>query len=158
MFCHKNCSDKTHKFLKLCINHHWVPPKIHVDQGTNFLSKDVKGFCNTEDIEIEQSPVNDYRATGCVERTIGSLKISRVTYAREERPAPLEKMVKRAFGALWFSPNATIKLTPTEAHRGRETNTVLQNLPKKPSLRSFNWSNVLKFKSACLDEQDPEEQ
>ena len=46
--------------------------KIHVDQGTNFMSNDVNAFCNSEGTEIMQSPVNDHRTTGCVERTIGS--------------------------------------------------------------------------------------
>ena len=105
-----------------------------------------------------QSPVNDHRATGCVERTIGSLKISILTYARVKNPEPLEKMVERALGALRFSPNATLKITPFEAHHGREANAVLRNLTKKPSLRNLNWSNVLKSKSACLDEQDAEAQ
>ena len=55
------------------------------------MSKDVKAFCNTEGIEIVQSPINDHRAIGCVERTIGSLKISILTYAQEEWPESLEK-------------------------------------------------------------------
>ena len=59
------CVD--HKFLKSYINNHEVPRKVNVVQGTNFVSKEVKAFCNNERIEIIQSPVNDHRATGCVE-------------------------------------------------------------------------------------------
>ena len=75
-----------------------------------------------------------------------------------KQPEPLDKRVERALGALRFFPNATLKITPFEAHHGREANTVLQNLTKKPSLRNLSCSNVLKSKSACLDEQDPEAQ
>ena len=39
------------------------------------MSTYVREFCNTEGIEIVQSPVNDHRATGCIERTIGSLEL-----------------------------------------------------------------------------------
>ena len=49
------------------------------------MSKEVRTFCHEEGIEILTSPVNDHRATGCVERTIGSLKNSVLTYAREEK-------------------------------------------------------------------------
>ena len=155
MVCGNNRSDKILKFHKAYINDHGVPRKIHVDQGTNFMSKEVKAFCNSERIEIMKSPVNDHRATGCAERTIGSLKNSILTYAQEEKTEPLEKMLERALGALRFSNNATIKITPFEAHHGREANTVLRNLTKKPSLRNLNWSNVIKSKSTCLDQRDP---
>ena len=59
-----------------------------MDQGTNFMSQELKTFCNSEGIEIMQSPVNDHRATGCVKRTIGSLKNSILTYAQEEKWNP----------------------------------------------------------------------
>ena len=90
-----------------------------------------RNFCHTKGIEIVQSPVNDHRATGCLERTIRSLKNSILTYAREKNPEPLEKMVERALGAPRFSPNATLKITPFEPHHGREANTVLRILIKK---------------------------
>ena len=154
MVCGNNRADKILKFFKAYINNHGVPRNIHVDQGTNFMSRDVKAFCNGEGIEIVHSPVNDHRATGCVERTIGSLKKSLLTYSREEPAEPLEKMLERALGALRFANNATLKITPFEAHDGREANTVLRNLIKKPSLRNLNWPNAIKSKSTCLDERD----
>ena len=92
MVCGNNRSDKTLKFLKAYINNHSVPRKIHVNQGTNLMSRDVKAFCNGEGIEIIQSPENDHRATGCVERTIGSIKNSILTYSREKPAELLEKM------------------------------------------------------------------
>ena len=64
-------------------------------------------------------------------------------------------MVERALGALRFVKNATFNITPFEAHHGREANTVLRNLTKKPTLRNLNWENVIRSKSACLDERDP---
>ena len=64
-------------------------------------------------------------------------------------------MVERALGALRFSKNSTLKISPFEAHHGREANTVLRNLTKKPSLQNLDWSRVIKTKSACLDTTDP---
>ena len=122
------------------------------------MSKEVRTFCHGEGIEILTSPVNDHRATGCVERTIGSIKNSVLTYAREEKPEPLDRMVERALGALTFAKNATLNITRFEARHGREANTVLRNLTKKPSLRNLNWENVIRSKSTCLDERDPNAQ
>ena len=109
------------------------------------MSNDVIRFRNTEGIEIVKSTVNDHRATECVERTIGSLKNKILTYAKEENPEALGNMLERA-----LSVNATAKLTTLEAHHGREANTVLRNLTKKPSLQLLNWSKVLREKSSCL--------
>ena len=77
--CISNRSDKIVKFLKAYIIAHGVPRQIRVDQGTNFMSKEVQTFCHGEGFEIFTSPVNDHRATGCVERTIGSIKNSVLT-------------------------------------------------------------------------------
>ena len=156
--CNSNRSDISVKFLKAYIIAHGVPRQIRVDQGTNFMSKEVRSFCHKERTEMLISPVNDHRATGCVERTIGSIKNSVLTYAREDKPEPLDGMVERALGALRFAKNATLNITPFEAHHGREANTVLRNLTKKPSLWNLNWKNVIRSKSACLDEQDPNAQ
>ena len=145
-----NLSDKVLKFLDKYITQHGVP------RGSCFTSNKFKSFCNSEGIELMYSPVNDHRGTGSVERTIGSLKNFVLTYATEKEHKSLESMVDKALGALRFSKNATTKLTLFEAHHGREANTVLRKLTKKPSLKNLNWKNVLKQKCLCLDEIDPE--
>ena len=129
--------------------------KIFMDQGSSFTSKAVKSFCNSEGIEIIYSPVNDHRATGCVERTIDSLKNFVLTYAKEKDSGNLESMIERALSALRFAPNATLKISPFEAHHGREANTVLRNLTKKPTLQNLNWDRVLKQNSAYFDSTNP---
>ena len=155
MVCNSNRSDKIIKFLKAYFIAHGVPRQIRVDQGTDFMSKEVRAFCHEQGIEICISPVNDHRATGCVARTIGSIKNSVLTYALEDKPEPLDRMVERALGALRFVKNTTLNKTPFKAHHGREANTVLRNLTKKPTLRNLNCENVIRSKSACLDERDP---
>ena len=64
-------------------------------------------------------------------------------------------MVERALSALRFAHSATLKISPFEAHHGREANIVLLNLTKKLSLQNLNWNRVLKQKAACLDSDDP---
>ena len=154
MVCNSNRSDKIVKFLNAYFIAHGVPRQIRVDQGTNFMSKEIRAFCHKQGIEILISPVNYHRATGCVERTIGIIRNSVLTYAREDKPKPLDRMVERALVALRFAKNATLNITPFEAHHGREANTVLRNLTKKPSSWNLNCENVIRSKSACLNERD----
>ena len=116
-------NEKPDKILKLLRTYNvtnGVPRINHIDQGTNFTSNEVKRFCNTEGIEIVESLVNNNRATGCVERLIGTLKNSILTYAKEENPEALGRMLERALGALRFSINATAKPTPFEAHHAEK--------------------------------------
>ena len=109
-----------------------------MDQGSSFISKRVKVFCNTEGIQIIYSPVDDHRATRCVEQTIGSIKNFVLNYVKEKNHGKLEVMVEWALGGGRFAPKATLKLSPFEANHGRETNTVLSNPKKKPSLKNLN--------------------
>ena len=60
-------------------------------------------------------------------------------------------MISRALSALRFVPHSKTKLTPFEAYHGREANTALRNLTKKPSLKNLNWNNVVNQKLSCLD-------
>ena len=54
MVCGNNRSDKIMKFL--------------------IMSNEITALCNGEGIEIIKTPVNNHRATGCVERTMEVLK------------------------------------------------------------------------------------
>ena len=100
-------------------------------------------FCNNKGIEIIYSPVNEHRASGCVNRTIGSLKIFFLTYAKEKNHGNPEPMIKREFSALKFAPNANHAI---RAHHGLEANTILRNLTRKPLLQKLNWDKILKQK------------
>ena len=129
-----------------------------MDQGSSFISEVVKEFCNTEVIKIVYSSLNNHRATGYVERTLGSIKNSILTYVKEEKHGNLRIMVERAPGALRFAPTATIKMWSFEAHHAREANTVLGNLIEKSSLQNLNWNKKLRQKFVCLDTNEPRAQ
>ena len=98
-----------------------------------------------------KSPVRDHRATGMVERTIGSIKNHVLTYLQENKNYKFGAMISRALSALRFVPHSKTKLTPFEAYHGREANTALRNLTKKSSLKNLNWNNVVNQKLSCLD-------
>ena len=56
-----------------------------MDQASGFFSKEILNFCNYEGIEHMKSPVKDHRATGIVERTVGSIKNYVPTFLREDK-------------------------------------------------------------------------
>ena len=149
--CSSNKSKNVLKFLRKYINTHGHPRKLHMDQATGFFSKEIQNLCNYEGIEFIKSPVRDHRATGMVERTIGSIKNYVLTYLQENKNYKFGAMISRALSALRFMPHSKTKLTPFEAYHGREANTALRNLTKKPSLKNLNWNNVVNQKLSCLD-------
>ena len=122
-----------------------------MDQATGFFSNEIKNFCNYEGIELTKSPVKDHRAAGMVERTIGSIKNYVLTYLQENKDYKFGLMISRTLSALRFVPHSKTMLTPFEAYHGREANTTLRSLTKKPSLRNLNWKNVINQKLSCLD-------
>ena len=83
-----------------------------MDQATGFFSNDIQSFCNYEGIELIKSPVQDHRATGMVERSIGSIKNYVLTYLQENKNYKFGEMISRALSALRFVPHSKTKLTP----------------------------------------------
>ena len=61
-------------------------------------------------------------------------------------------MIANALSALRFVAQSKTKITPFEAHHGREANTVLPNLTKKLSLKNLDWTNAINQKLLSLDE------
>ena len=61
-----------------------------MNQATGFFSNDIQNFCNYEGIELIKSPVKDHRATGKVEKTIGSIKNYVLTYLPENKTIILD--------------------------------------------------------------------
>ena len=149
--CSSSKSKNVLKFLRKYINTHGHPRKLHMDQATGFFSNDIQNFCNYEGIELIKSPVKDHRAAGMVKKTIGSTKNYVLTYLQENKNYKLELMITRALSALRFVPHSKTKQTPFEAYHGREANTALRNLTKKPSLKNLTWRNVINQKLSCLE-------
>ena len=68
-----------------------MPRKIHVDQGTSFMSNEIKAFCNGEGIEIIKPPVNDHRATGASSVPLAVLRILSLPSLKKRIPNPWRK-------------------------------------------------------------------
>ena len=72
------------KFLDMYIETHGIPRSIRLDQAKCLVGNQVKVFCNKNNIEIIEAPVNDHRAIGLVERLIQTSK-RRLACIKEEK-------------------------------------------------------------------------
>ena len=53
---------------------HGIPRSTRSDQAKCLVGNQVKTFCNKNNIDIVEAPVNDHRAIGLVERPIQTIK------------------------------------------------------------------------------------
>ena len=116
------------KFLVLYTENHGIPRSIRLDQAKCLIGNQIKTFCNKNSIEIIETPVNNHRAIGLVERLIQTIK-NRLSWIKEE------KSVKNAFHRkhatkiiihqLQICKKKTLKISPFEAHFDRRPNTPL---------------------------------
>ena len=116
------------KFLDMYIENHGTPRSIHRDQAKCLVGNQVKTFCNKNNIDIIEPPVNDHRAIGLVERLIRTIK-NRLACIKEEKlpnNAFHEKhALKIIVHQLRKSKQKTIKISPFKADFGRKPNTPL---------------------------------
>ena len=71
------------RFLDMYIENHGIPRSIRLNQAKCLVGNQVKTFCNKNNIDIIEFPVNDHRAIGLVERLIQTNK-NRLAGIKEE--------------------------------------------------------------------------
>ena len=57
------------------IENQGIPRSIRLDQAKCSVGNQVETFCNKNNIDIIEAPVNNHRASGLVERLIQTIKI-----------------------------------------------------------------------------------
>ena len=136
-------------FLSKYIALHGIPRTIRTDQGSGFISKEVREFCHEHNIKLIFSPVGDHRATGLVERLIRTIK-ERLLVMAQERPKPsLESALLKIIKFLRTVTQQSLNCSPFEAHFGRSPNTIWHNLVKSPSSNNLDWNKTL----LCIDKR-----
>ena len=126
---------------------HGIPRTIRTDQGSGFISKEVREFCHEHNLKVIFSPVGDHRATGLVERLIRTIK-ERFLVMAQKRPKPsLETALLKIIKCLRTVTQQSLNCSPFEAHFGRSPNTIWHNFVKSPSSSNPDWNNTL----LCID-------
>ena len=128
------------------IETHGIPRSIPLDQAKCLIGHQVKTFCNKNNIEIIEAPVNDHRAIGLVERLIQTIK-NRLACIKEEKLSTHAFHVKHALKIiihqLRICKQRTTKTSPFEAHFGRKPNTPLSVIATKPNLLNLSYKSII---------------
>ena len=74
-------------FLRKITSFHGITRTIRTDQGSGFISKEVREFCQEQNINVTFSPVGDHRATGLVEQLFRTFE-ERLLVMAQESPKP----------------------------------------------------------------------
>ena len=119
---------------------------IRLDQAKCLVGNQVKDFCNKNNIEIIEVPVNDHRSIGLIERPIQSI-MSRLACIKEEKSANNAFHVKYALKIiihqLRIFRQKTTKILPFDAHFGRKPNTPLSVISTKLKLSNLSYENIV---------------
>ena len=134
------------KFLDMYIENHGIPRFIRLDQAKCLVGNQIKTFCNKNNIDKIEAPVNDHRALGLVERLIQTIK-NRLACIKEEKSSTNAFHVKHALmiiiHQLRICKQRTTKISPFEAHFGRKPNTPLSVIATKPKLSNLTFENIV---------------
>ena len=105
------------------IETHRIPRSIRLDQAKCFVAHQLKIFCNKNDFEIIEAPVNNHRAIGLVERLIQTYN-NRPACIKEETSATNSFHIKHALQIiihqLQIFKEKTTKIWLFGAHFGRK--------------------------------------
>ena len=132
--------------MDIYIETHGILRSIRLDQAKCLVGHQVKTFCNKNNIEIIEAPVNDHRAIGLVERLIQRIK-NRLACIKEEKLSTRAFHVKHALKIiihqLRICKQRTPKTSPFEAHFGRKPNTPLSVIATKPNLLNLSYKIII---------------
>ena len=135
-------------FLDMYIENHGIPRSLRLDQVKCLVGNQLKTFCNKNNIDIIEAPMNDHRAIGLVERPIQTIK-KRFACFKEEKSSANAFHVKRALKIiihqLQFYKQRTTKISPFEAHFGSKPNTPLNVISTTSKLSNLTYENIVNY-------------
>ena len=138
------------RFLDMYIENHGIPRSIRLDQAKCLVGNQVKTFCNKNEIDIIEAPVNYHRATGMVERLIQTIK-NRLACMKEEKSSTKAFHVKHALKItihqLRICRQKTRKTSPFEAHFERKPNAPLSVTSTKSKLSNLTNESTVNYYS-----------
>ena len=103
--------------MDLDIENDEIPRSVRLNQAKCLIGHQVKTFCNENNIDIIEAPVNDHRAIGLVKRLIQTIK-NRLACIREEKSAynsfKIKHALKKIFDQLLIRKQKTTKTPPSK--------------------------------------------
>ena len=127
------------------IENHGIPRSLRLDQAKFLVGNQAKTFCNTNNIDIIEAPVNNHRANGLVERLIQTIK-NRFASIKEKKSSINAFHVKHALKIIIHQfrifKQRTTKISPFEAHFGRKRNIPLSVISQSLNFQISNMKTL----------------
>ena len=148
-----NCDTNTAiEYLESYCKVHGIPRSIRCDQAQAFKAKEFDIFCKNKNIKLILAPAGDHRGTGMVERLIQTIKrrLAVLDIDPNWSNTTLTNRLANIIENIRLIPNTTTKLSPFEAHFGRQPNTEISNITTKASHKNLTYKNLTNY---CLDKK-----
>ena len=130
------------KFLQDYVLLHSIPRAIGLYQAKCQIEKQIKAFCNHENIQVTEAQIHDHRAIGLVERLIQTMKSRLVGIKTDARNNFNSKdSINSIIYQLRMCRQKTIDLSLFEGHFGRKAYTSLINT--EPNSNTLSYEPVL---------------
>ena len=130
------------------IENHGIPRSTRLDQAKCLVGNEVKTFCNKNNIDIIETPVNNHSAIGLVKMLNQTIK-NRLACIKDEKSSANAFHVKYALKIiihqLQICKQKTTKISPFEAHFGRKPNIPLSVISTTPKLSNFTYENIVNY-------------
>jgi transposase InsO family protein len=128
-------------FIKSIVFCFGVPHNIITDNGTNFTSKEFKGYCESMGIKLKFAPVAHPKTNGQVEKANGLI----CKGIKKRLLAPLEKAkhtwvdeLPSIHWSLKTTPNAATQETPFFLVHGAEAMLLVEITHEAPRIMAYN--------------------
>ena len=110
------------KFLNMYIKNHGIPRSIGLDQAKCLVANQVKTFCNRNNIEIIDAPIDGHRVIG-LEKTLVQTTQNKLLCINEEKSAnnsyKIRHSIKFNIHQMRICNQKTTKTSPFEAYCGK---------------------------------------
>ena len=132
------------KFLQEYVLLQGKPRTIRYDQAQCPIGQRIKGFCNQNNIQLIEAPIDDHRAFGLVERLIQTINNRLACIKTAARNLyNLKLSINSIIYQLRICRQKTINLSPFEAHFGRKASTPLCNISTEPDPNTLTYKTIL---------------
>ena len=108
-----------------------TPRTNHTDNGSCFKSKELKEFCNGENLKRTRCTPISHTGSGLVARTVWTFES--LARATPEDGLPFEENVQLAIRTNTQTPHSKLNMTPFQMQLGCKPRTAITNLIDQPA-------------------------
>ena len=126
---------------------------MRIDQARCLIGNHVKYFCITNNINLIPAAANDHQVIGLMEQLISTIKqllACKKEAHKELSSLTIKTALKTILHQLRICKYKTTGSSPFESNFGRQANTPLSNISRKPQYSDLIYEKILNH---CLDKE-----